>query len=76
VLEHADLHDDLPAIAAPTLVVAGADDPASPPEQAWRIAERIAGARVVVVPDAAHLANVEQAATVTELIVGHLDARP
>jgi 3-oxoadipate enol-lactonase len=76
VLEHADLHDDLPAIAAPTLVVAGADDPASPPEQAWRIAERIAGARVVVVPDAAHLANVEQAATVTELIVGHVHARP
>ena len=27
-----DLRDDLPAITAPTLVIAGADDPATPPD--------------------------------------------
>lgn len=67
-----DLRDDLPQIAAPTLVVAGAEDPALPPEHQHRIVEGIADSSLLTVP-AAHLANVEQPLQVTGAILGHLD---
>jgi 3-oxoadipate enol-lactonase len=67
-----DHRDRLPAIAAPTLVVAGADDLATPAEpHARTIAEGIPGARLEVVPGA-HLANIESAEAVTALLTGHL----
>ncbi|PXY27581.1 3-oxoadipate enol-lactonase [Prauserella muralis] len=70
-----DLLGDLPKISAPTLVISGADDPATPPEEHGRpIAEAIPGARLEVVPHAAHLGNVEQAARFNDLIVEHLKA--
>ncbi|NIJ13209.1 3-oxoadipate enol-lactonase [Saccharomonospora amisosensis] len=68
-----DLLDDLPKITAPTLVIAGADDPATPPEEHGRpIAEAIPGARFEVVAHAAHLGNVEQPQRFTSLILDHL----
>lgn len=69
-----DLLDSLERVRAPTLVVAGRDDPATPPEHAARIAARIAGARLEVLAPAAHLANLEQAEALTALLLGHLDA--
>ncbi|MGP4018589.1 alpha/beta fold hydrolase [Saccharopolyspora sp. 5N708] len=64
-----DLRADLPAITAPTLVVAGADDPATPPEHSAAIVAGIgANARLAVLPHAAHLANVEQAAAFNALL--------
>jgi 3-oxoadipate enol-lactonase len=68
-----DLRADLGKVAAPTLVVAGADDPATPVEHAGRIVERIAGARLAVVNHAAHLANVEQPERVSRLLLEHFD---
>jgi pimeloyl-ACP methyl ester carboxylesterase len=41
-------------------VLVGSEDPATPPDQARLIADGIPGARVEVVPGAAHLLNVEQ----------------
>lgn len=67
-----DQLDQLSAITAPTLVIAGEDDPATPPEHSERIASAIGNARLVVVPGAAHLANVEQPATVNWLLRHHL----
>ena len=68
-----DALDELPRIQAPTLVLAGADDPSTPPaEHAEPIAEGIPGARLEVVPAARHLANVERAATVNAAILAHL----
>ena len=67
-----DQRQAIGAIAAPTLVLVGANDPATPPEHGEEIAGRIARSRLVVVPDAAHLANVEQAALVTAELVAHL----
>lgn len=67
-----DLRADLPRITAPTTVIAGADDPATPPSHAEIIAEGIAGATLHVVPHAAHLAAVEQPAAVTDLLLRHL----
>lgn len=62
----------LSAVTAPTLVIAGEDDPATPPVHSERIAAEIGDARLVVVPEAAHLANIEQAATVNWLLQHHM----
>ena len=67
-----DVRDELRAVAAPTLVVAGADDPSTPPEQGALIAERIPGARFEILAPAAHLANVERAAAFNDLLREHL----
>jgi 3-oxoadipate enol-lactonase len=68
-----NLVPDLPKIAAPTLVISGADDKALPPEHGKVIADGIPGARFEVVDRAAHLGNVEQAAEFTRLITKHLE---
>lgn len=67
-----DLTHDLPDVTAPLLAVAGADDPATPPPHLARIADSVRDGRLLVVPDAAHLANDEQPDTVTAAIVTHL----
>jgi 3-oxoadipate enol-lactonase len=69
-----DLRDRLPSIAAPTLVVSGAEDPATPPEHGRLIADAVPGARFEVVPNAAHIANVERSERITQLILTHLEA--
>jgi 3-oxoadipate enol-lactonase len=68
-----DLRGALGSIRAPTLVVAGAEDPATPPEHGRSIAEAIAGAEFTVVPDAAHLAPVEHPEDATALILDFLE---
>lgn len=68
-----DLRGQLPRIEAPTLVISGADDPATPLELQETIARAIAGARHDVVGPAAHLAAIEQAQRVNELIGEHLE---
>jgi 3-oxoadipate enol-lactonase len=67
-----DLRPLLKSIAAPTLVIAGADDPATPPWHGAVIASAIGGARLRVVRGAAHLANVSQAGEVTAALLAHL----
>lgn len=69
-----DQRDALSRIAARTLVIAGANDQATPPEQAYEIARAIPGAEAVVIPDAAHLVNFEQPEPVTRQILRHLSA--
>ncbi|HEY0807199.1 MAG TPA: alpha/beta fold hydrolase, partial [Pseudonocardiaceae bacterium] len=69
-----DLRAVLGRITAPTLVVAGHDDPATPPEHGRRIADAIPGARFVELADAAHLANVQRPTEVTALLTEHLGA--
>ena len=51
-------------------MIAAADDPSTPPEQLAAIAEEIPGAELVLVPDAAHLVNVEQPAAFADAILG------
>ncbi|HEX7746121.1 MAG TPA: 3-oxoadipate enol-lactonase [Micromonosporaceae bacterium] len=68
-----DLRPDLSRVAAPTLVIAGADDPATPVEHARQIVERIPHAQLAVVDHAAHLANVEQPEQVGKLLLEHFD---
>jgi 3-oxoadipate enol-lactonase len=69
-----DLLPVLGSIAAPTLVIAGAEDPATPPDHGRAIADGIPGARFELIEGAAHLANIEKAEVVTPLIAGFIDA--
>jgi 3-oxoadipate enol-lactonase len=55
-----DMRKNLAHIAVPTLVIAGENDTNAPAPMMERMAARIPGARFVVVPDAGHLANLEQ----------------
>lgn len=67
-----DLRDDLQAIAAPTIVIAGEEDPSTPVEHAETIVGGIAGSRLVVVPEARHLANAERPDAVNAAVLEHL----
>jgi 3-oxoadipate enol-lactonase len=71
-----DPGDELATIGAATLVLAGSEDPATPPAQAEAIAGRIAGARMSVLEGAGHLANLEQPEAFNRLLLEHLTTRP
>ncbi|MFL6053670.1 MAG: 3-oxoadipate enol-lactonase [Actinoallomurus sp.] len=67
-----DLRAELPDITAPTLVIAGRDDPATPVAHARELADGIPGASLTEVAHAAHLANIEQPGPVLAALLGHL----
>jgi 3-oxoadipate enol-lactonase len=67
-----DGRGELRRIEAPTLVIAGAGDPTSPPAHAEEIASLVPGARVAVIEGAQHLANVERADEFNRLLEEHL----
>jgi 3-oxoadipate enol-lactonase len=75
IIERMDLRDGLPNISAPTLVIAGAQDPATPPDDHGAvIAGAVPRARLEVLDPGAHLVNVERPDAVTTLILEHLEA--
>jgi 3-oxoadipate enol-lactonase len=67
-----DLRSSLPAITAPTLVIAGSEDPATPPWHGAVIASAIPEARLAVVRGAAHLASVSAPGQVGCALLGFL----
>jgi 3-oxoadipate enol-lactonase len=67
-----DLRPELNRIKAPTVVIAAAQDQATPTEFARAITEVIPDAELYVVGDAAHLANVEAHDAVRFILDGHL----
>ncbi|MEU5259836.1 alpha/beta fold hydrolase [Amycolatopsis sp. NPDC021455] len=69
VLADADVRGDLAAIKAPTLVIGGAADPATPPPEQRAIAGAIAHARLEILPDVGHLAPVAAPETVAKLVL-------
>ncbi|MGH3517807.1 MAG: 3-oxoadipate enol-lactonase [Haloechinothrix sp.] len=68
-IENTDLRSWLRSITAPTLVIAGVQDPATPPEHGQRLVDGIEKARLEVLEPAAHLASVERADKVSQLII-------
>jgi 3-oxoadipate enol-lactonase len=68
-----DLTDRISAIAVPTLVVVGEDDPGTPVAASEVIRAKIRGARLVVLKAAAHLSNIEQPETFTRALLEFLD---
>jgi 3-oxoadipate enol-lactonase len=68
-----DLCGMLGRIRVPTLLVAGDQDPATPPDVVREVHERISGSRLVVIPDAAHLLSIEQADAFNRTLLDFLD---
>jgi 3-oxoadipate enol-lactonase len=62
----------LPAIKAATLIMVGADDPGTPVAAAEAMHAQIKDSQLVVIPDAAHLSNIEQAQTFNDNLITFL----
>ncbi|NJD33477.1 MAG: 3-oxoadipate enol-lactonase [Betaproteobacteria bacterium] len=67
-----DITARIGAIAAPTLVIAGADDPGTPPAMGEAIASTIPGARLEIIPSASHLSCIEQPESFFRLLADFL----
>jgi len=59
----------------PTLFVVGAQDLGAPPEVMRRMAEAVPGAKLVIIPDAAHLPSLDNTLAFNEAIAGFLALR-
>ncbi|HZX95871.1 MAG TPA: 3-oxoadipate enol-lactonase, partial [Myxococcales bacterium] len=68
-----DLRPSNAALRAPTLIIAGADDPATPVAMMEDIRTRIPQAELVVLPRAAHILAVERADLVNRHLAAFLD---
>jgi 3-oxoadipate enol-lactonase len=66
-----DFRASNPTITAPTLVIVGAQDPATPPSAGQAIVAQIKGAKLASL-DAAHIANMEQPKLYTETVLNFL----
>ncbi|MFV2121352.1 3-oxoadipate enol-lactonase [Streptomyces sp. Act-28] len=66
-----DLRDRLAEIQAPTLLVAGREDPATPPVHLRQIADAVPGSTLVEIPGASHLAPAERPEAVLTALRTH-----
>lgn len=71
-----DQRASLASIVAPTLVVAGADDPATPPATCLELAEAVPGAAFACLPGASHLVNLPDPERFAALVVDHVAGPP
>lgn len=65
---------DLAAIRVPTLVLVGEEDVITPPGEAQKLADGIAGSRLEVVPEAGHMAPYENHGIANAVILRFLDS--
>lgn len=70
-----DQRSAISGIARPTLVVSGADDPATPPARGEEIVAAIKGAELAILPDCAHLSNIEQTVLFNQRVIPFLSQR-
>jgi pimeloyl-ACP methyl ester carboxylesterase len=68
MMQRPDATPLLEQIAIPTLVVVGEEDVLTPPGEARTLADRIRGARLVIVPRVGHLPNLEQPRTFNDTL--------
>jgi 3-oxoadipate enol-lactonase len=66
-----DFRQSTPTIKAPTMVIVGSHDPATPPSAGEDIHKMIKGSKLVAI-DAAHLSNVEQPKAYTDAVLNFL----
>ena len=71
LLQETDLHPIIPSIRAPSMIISGTRDEATPPYQAAELQAAIAGSRAAML-DAAHLSNVEQPDAFTDQVIRFL----
>lgn len=79
IFQRGDFRGELARVRAPTLVMCGADDRATPPSRSREIVAAVAGAELVVIEDAGHLSALERPdrvnASLVPFIARHLTAR-
>jgi 3-oxoadipate enol-lactonase len=63
-----NVRGQLRRVDAPTLAIAAGDDPSTPPEQVGWIADEVPDARLELIRNARHLANVERAGEFNALL--------
>lgn len=68
-----DLRDRLAEISSPTLLIAGREDPATPPVHLREIADAVPGAALVEIPGASHLAPAQCPQAVLTALRAHFD---
>ncbi|WUR78901.1 3-oxoadipate enol-lactonase [Streptomyces phaeochromogenes] len=68
-----DIRERLPEIGTPTLLVAGREDPATPPAHLREIADAVPGAALVEIPGASHLAPAQCPEAVLTALRAHFD---
>jgi 3-oxoadipate enol-lactonase len=66
----------LATIACPTLVLVGAHDAMTPPAESEKMAKAVKGAKLVKVPDAGHLSNMENPEPFNAALQVFVDALP
>jgi 3-oxoadipate enol-lactonase len=71
-----DLREAIRSITVPTLITVGEHDQGTPVAAAQFIHGRIAGSQLKIVPDAAHMLNIEQAAVFNQTMLGFLKTVP
>jgi len=71
-----DLTERLRAIAIPTLILVGEDDPGTPVAASRAMHERIGGSTLVILKSAAHLANLEQPDAFNRALLDFLESLP
>ncbi len=76
VIDRSGIHDELSRIAAPTLILVGDEDVATPRAKAERIAGAIPHATLVGIPRAGHSSTVEEPAAVTAALEAFLTTLP
>ena len=64
--------EQLKAVAATTLIMVGADDPGTPVSASEAMHAQIKNSKLVVIPQAAHLSNIEQADVFNKHLIGFL----
>jgi len=67
-----NLTDRLGAVRAPTLIIVGEDDPGTPVAASQVIHDKIEGSELAILKSAAHLSNIEQAATFNRTVLDFL----
>ena len=67
-----DVRAELGSIKAPVLAIAGAEDPATPPESLQEILDGIGHGRLVVLDPAAHVPTFEQSEQLSDLLQQHV----
>ncbi len=73
IRDRGDYEDVLTSIRVPALFVSGELDKLTPPEVARRAAERVPGARVAVIPGAAHMTPIEAPQELARILSDFLD---
>jgi len=72
IFQREDFRGELGRVRAPTLVLCGCDDRATPPARSREVADGIPGAELVLIDDAGHLSAIEQPERVNAALVPFL----